>query len=483
MKLSIITVNLNNAVGLQKTFNSVFNQTFKNFEYIVIDGGSIDGSVAIIKQYIDKISYWVSEPDKGIYNAMNKGILNAKGEYLLFLNSGDLLFSEQTLALVFSIADKVDNDIIYGNIMLQGANNSLTPYNYPSIVEIDYLLKYALPHQACYIKRTLFQKNGLYSENFKIVSDWEWILKCFLFHRISYKHLQESLAIYDVEGVSFAKENTKLIEDEKRSVLKTIFSNQANEFIDLYYKYKKFYTKTTAGFFYKYIYTVPNRVYSKFNRILLRKLHQGRVNKKKLKNKDFTLIANNCVGGIIYSDYNLKFTSPTINLYFYAFDYIEFLENLNYYLEQPLKYKFESRFFNKHLNYPVGYWGIIEVHFLHYNSVNEANEKWEERKKRINFKNIFIIGSDRDGCTPEIIKRFDRLPFSNKLFFSAKNYPEYKSVVHIDCYNGQESVGDMIKNRTWLNYVNLNKWFNSKKISRYNFRKKIYNYFFPEISK
>ncbi len=92
MKLSIITVNLNNKDGLQKTIDSVISQTFKDFEWIVIDGGSTDGSKELIEKYSDYISYWVSEPDKGIYNAMNKGIKVAKGDYLEFLNSGDIFF-------------------------------------------------------------------------------------------------------------------------------------------------------------------------------------------------------------------------------------------------------------------------------------------------------------------------------------------------------------------------------------------------------
>ncbi|MDR2910496.1 MAG: glycosyltransferase [Bacteroidales bacterium] len=93
MKLSIITINLNNVAGLQKTIESVVKQTFTDYEYIVIDGGSTDGSADIIKQHANKITYWVSEPDKGIYNAMNKGIRVAKGEYCLFLNSGDWLIN------------------------------------------------------------------------------------------------------------------------------------------------------------------------------------------------------------------------------------------------------------------------------------------------------------------------------------------------------------------------------------------------------
>jgi len=112
-KLSIITVNLNNAEGLRKTIESVVSQTYTDYEYIIIDGGSTDGCVEIIKQYEDKITYWVSEPDKGIYNAMNKGILKAKGEYCQFLNSGDWLIKESILHDIFSILPIAD--IIYGN--------------------------------------------------------------------------------------------------------------------------------------------------------------------------------------------------------------------------------------------------------------------------------------------------------------------------------------------------------------------------------
>ena len=102
MKLSIITINYNNLAGLQKTIESVVSQTFRDFEWIVIDGGSVDGSRELIERYANSFSYWVSEPDKGIYNAMNKGIVVAKGDYLLFLNSGDWLCDEMALERSFS---------------------------------------------------------------------------------------------------------------------------------------------------------------------------------------------------------------------------------------------------------------------------------------------------------------------------------------------------------------------------------------------
>lgn len=112
MKLSIITINLNNLEGLKKTFESVFNQTFTDYEWIVIDGGSTDGSREFIEAHQDSFSYWSSEPDRGIYNAMNKGILQANGEYLSFLNSGDYYADSETLANVFCTNHEAD--ILFG---------------------------------------------------------------------------------------------------------------------------------------------------------------------------------------------------------------------------------------------------------------------------------------------------------------------------------------------------------------------------------
>src|SRR5690348_17657794 len=107
-KLSIITINLNNVKGLQKTMESVFAQTFTDYEYIIIDGGSTDGSVSEIKKHQNKLVYWISENDKGIYNAMNKGIVKANGEYILFMNSGDYLYTDNTIKEVFQKSNNED---------------------------------------------------------------------------------------------------------------------------------------------------------------------------------------------------------------------------------------------------------------------------------------------------------------------------------------------------------------------------------------
>ena len=113
MKLSIITINYNNLEGLKKTYESVVCQTWTDYEWIIIDGGSTDGSREFIEEHQDKFAYWCSEPDKGVYNAMNKGIAKAQGEYLNFMNSGDRFYDHQTLNEVFSSG--FQEDILYGN--------------------------------------------------------------------------------------------------------------------------------------------------------------------------------------------------------------------------------------------------------------------------------------------------------------------------------------------------------------------------------
>lgn len=142
--LSIITINYNDAVGLEQTMESVLGQQFSAFEYIVIDGGSNDGSVAVIKQRESQLAYWVSEKDTGIYNAMNKGIAVARGQFLLFLNGGDLLTSETALQDFIS-HPSFQGDIIYGDYKFENGEKVYPDRLYPA-----YFMKTSLPHQSTF---------------------------------------------------------------------------------------------------------------------------------------------------------------------------------------------------------------------------------------------------------------------------------------------------------------------------------------------
>ena len=180
IRLTIVTINYNNVLGLEKTFKSILSQTSKDFEYIVVDGNSTDGSVELIKHSdISTIDcfYWISEPDLGIYNAMNKGIDMANGEYIQFLNSGDILASNDvTEKMLHSLPN--DCNIFYGNMLKQLPKRILRDRGFAGHIPtmLDFYCG-TLNHSPAYIKRSLFDTYGLYDESLKIVSDWKWYLQ------------------------------------------------------------------------------------------------------------------------------------------------------------------------------------------------------------------------------------------------------------------------------------------------------------------
>lgn len=207
MKLSIITINYNNREGLQKTIESVVNQTWQEFEYIVIDGGSTDGSVDVIKQYSDRIDYWVSEPDKGIYHAMNKGIDVAKGEYCNFMNSGDCLYENTTLE---NIKDELENiSIINGKTIF---DNGWTVFP-PKVLSLNFFLKDTINHQSSFIETKLL-KRYKYDEKYKIVSDWKFWINTLIFDNCSYRTTDTVIALSDSNGLSLTNHALRIQENK-----------------------------------------------------------------------------------------------------------------------------------------------------------------------------------------------------------------------------------------------------------------------------
>lgn len=221
MKISVITINYNNKSGLERTIRSVAGQTYPNLEYVVIDGGSGDGSTDVIRQYQDKISYWVSEPDKGIYNAMNKGILKATGDYLLFLNSGDEFYNSSALKNL--AAETPETDFVYGNLAF-AEGHKVRILEYPGQLRFSFFIHQSLPHPSCLIRRSCFDKVGLYDEALKIVSDWKFFLLAICRHDCSYRHRAVTVSTFYNDGVSSDPANTEKVRKEKEGVLKTCFT-------------------------------------------------------------------------------------------------------------------------------------------------------------------------------------------------------------------------------------------------------------------
>lgn len=228
--LSIITINRNNANGLRKTIESVIAQTYTNIEYIVVDGNSSDDSINIIESYSQRLAYWISEPDCGIYNAMNKGIERANGDYVIFMNSGDVFANEW---VVEKVSDSLgDVDIVCGYVNVNGEFNIYPPDQ----LSFRFLYSQNIPHQAEFIKKELFDKYGKYSEDLRILSDFEFNIKMSL-QDCSYKVLNVCVATVECGGLSMTESDR--INEEAALIFDRMFS------VSVWKDYQYFLNKKT----------------------------------------------------------------------------------------------------------------------------------------------------------------------------------------------------------------------------------------------
>lgn len=193
------------------------------------------------------------------------------------------------------------------------------------------------------------------------------------------------------------------------------------------------------------------------------------IRRKYINNKDFSIISNNCWAGFVYKRYQLPYLTPTVGFYFYAEDYIKFCYNLKYYISLPLKFieVWESKHADSltakgQTNIPIARLDDIEIIFLHYTTKEEAFEKWERRKQRINYENLIFKFSEMNDCTYEHLKKFEELEVNKKICFTTKNYQDIKSSILFRSYKNENQV----KNDTndYSRYLNIEKLINAKKI-------------------
>ena len=247
MKLTIITINYNNAEGLRKTLASVAAQTYPNIEHIIVDGNSTDGSVEVIREYESTLASslsplasrlkWLSEPDKGIYNAMNKGIRMATGEYIEILNSGDILaaddVTERMMAALASYSEQCERftgeaelqqsdlpTILYGNMIKVNSAGKFVGKSGYTEYSLRQFYSSTLNHDCAYIRRDLFEEYGLYDENLKIVSDWKWYLQAIGLGRVKPTYVDIDVTIFDDGGISETQLDKRYA--ERRQVLEEL---------------------------------------------------------------------------------------------------------------------------------------------------------------------------------------------------------------------------------------------------------------------
>lgn len=218
MKVSIITISYNNLEGLKKTYDSIRRQTFVDYEWIVIDGGSTDGTKEFLQEHSRELSFWCSEPDKGVYNAQNKGTQYARGEYSIYMNSGDSFFSDDVLENIFK--KDIEADVIYGNWMLVFEDGETRVGVAPKVADLAYFFDDNMCHQAMLI-RTEAVKNRPYDESFRIYADWEEWLALYmqgkLFHRIDM-----IVCNFMVGGISTGDNASEKLKQERKDEIKRI---------------------------------------------------------------------------------------------------------------------------------------------------------------------------------------------------------------------------------------------------------------------
>lgn len=229
MLLSIVTINRNNANGLRETLRSVASQTGGEIEHVIVDGASTDDSVEVIKEYVREVEtrktrvstiLWKSEPDSGIYNAMNKGIAMAHGDYIQILNSGDRLASDEvTKRMIDRLSEEELPSILYGNMVKVFSDGHTLRDRCFAGQDITFLGFYTgtLNHSPAYIKRSLFDRYGKYDESYKIVSDWTWYMEAIVFGDETPVYADIDVTLFDMTGIS--ETNTELTRRERRDYL------------------------------------------------------------------------------------------------------------------------------------------------------------------------------------------------------------------------------------------------------------------------
>jgi glycosyltransferase involved in cell wall biosynthesis len=216
MKLSIVTVCKNDADNLERTIISIINQSFKDYELIIIDGASNDNTFDVINKYKSYVSKFVSEPDSGIFNAQNKGVRYSEGDYICFLNAGDYFTNSEILKNVFE--NEPAAEIIYGDINYK-FNNGLIyrKKSFKKLTGLKFLIE-SLPHPSCFFKRTLFEKVGQMDENFRMTADYEFFMRAILKYKCQTQYIPIPVAVFNLEGLSSKHEHSQQAKTERKKI-------------------------------------------------------------------------------------------------------------------------------------------------------------------------------------------------------------------------------------------------------------------------
>lgn len=225
MRISIITVSFNAVNTIERTILSVLNQTYSDVEYIIIDGGSQDGTVDLIRKYEDRLSYWVSEPDEGIYYAMNKGIQKSSGDIIGIINSDDW-YEDNIFEKIVAAFETNSCDAVYGNMMVHEINGEKHLFEKRTIDSIWHRM---IPHPTLFLKKCCYDKNGLFNTQYKIVADYELALRMYV-SDVSFFRIDDTIAHFSMGGLSDTKHSSAV--EEMTDIARIYVDNSPNPDIE-----------------------------------------------------------------------------------------------------------------------------------------------------------------------------------------------------------------------------------------------------------
>lgn len=480
-KISVIMPAYNAEEYIKEAIDSILNQTFTDFEFIIIDDCSTDSTAEIIKAYTDeRIKYYKNEKNLGVAETLNRGLDLATGDYIARMDSDDISLPKRFEKQVKFMGKHRDVSVLGTSIEFFGAMSGVRFFSGThEELKVDLLFDCCFAHPSVMIRRETLVKEGYrYDNAFNKMEDynlWTEVVK-----RYKLATIKDVLLKYRIHKGQVTQQisQEKLVQKErliKKQLEELNIANDSDSGLFLEYLNGKFNANSDSilklnNFFRKVknqnkllnIYDskilndnfhailnnllnkLPlenaleiapecgiNRVKYRFNRKIRNALSKVKTyiyirfskEKKNLKCKNFTIFSNNCWGGFVYQKYGLKYYSPTVGLFFLGSDFVKFASEWERYISCELQFiPWESTKNYENVKdaapYPVAKLDDIEVYFMHYKTEQEAAEKWYRRVKRINKKHILFKLSQREGCSKDDIEKFVSLPLEHKVCFS-----------------------------------------------------------------
>lgn len=500
-KVSVVMPVYNAERFLKEAMDSILGQTFSDFEFIIIDDASTDSSVDIIRSYNDsRIRFYQNEINKGVAATLNRGLDLANGEYIARMDSDDISLPERLYEQVQYMDIHKDIAVIGCGVRLFGAKSEIRLFSEESVqLNVDLLFNSCFAHPSVMMRASIFGKEGFhYDDNFSAMEDYELWVRTIERYRIA--TIPSILLKYRIHSNQVSQcITTKLMSQmrklKERQVLalgilpegelfESFFSYCLGDFIitveyvDNLFSFfkrvvqknseiKKYSEKELRTTFSAIIKNLLNKLPVKeallvaskcdvnvisygFERIFrrvcvyIKEFVELKKRQRKLVRNNFTIISNNCWGGMIYAKYGLKYQSPTVGLYILGHDFVKLCSDWENYFNKDLEFiSWESSTQFSVLEgiepYPVAKLGDVEIYFMHYRSEEEAREKWKRRLERINPEHMLFKLSQREGCSKKDVEEFMRLPLKNKVCFSYDDVSGTVQVPELEGFVGDES--------------------------------------------